>query len=113
MAAGGTMAARAERQGDLVADRRIYLNGDGQSVEGNDPNRATLLVGEGGILRREDAERLGMRQEEGRLVWGESAPAEEAAPAEPALAEGAVDVSATEPTPVVEPAPAFTSTRRR
>ena len=43
-----------------VADRRLYLDKDGKVVEADDPARATLLVGVGGIVPAADAERYGL-----------------------------------------------------
>lgn len=43
-----------------TADRRLYLDKDGKVVEADDPNRASLLVAEGGQLPLADAKRLGL-----------------------------------------------------
>jgi hypothetical protein len=46
---------------DFVADRRLYLDADGNVVEADDPNRARLLVGAGGTVPAADAERYGLK----------------------------------------------------
>jgi hypothetical protein len=43
-----------------TADRRLYLNKDGQVVEADDPTRQTLLVAQGGTIPLADAERYGL-----------------------------------------------------
>jgi hypothetical protein len=45
------------------SDRRLYLDANGQVVEADDPNRASLLVSEGGELPMEDARRYGLLNE--------------------------------------------------
>jgi hypothetical protein len=45
-----------------TADRRLYLDRDGNVVEADSPDRATLLVAEGGTLSTEDAARYGLNQ---------------------------------------------------
>lgn len=71
------------REGDLVADRRVYLDSDGKPVESSDPSRAFLLAGEGGVIPKEQAVSLGLRVEQGRLAWG--VPQSEEQAAEPPL----------------------------
>jgi hypothetical protein len=46
---------------DFVSDRRLYLDSEGNVVEADDPNRARLLVGEGGTVPAADAERYGLK----------------------------------------------------
>jgi hypothetical protein len=46
---------------DFVADRRLYLDSEGNVVEADDPNRARLLVGVGGTVPAADAERYGLK----------------------------------------------------
>ena len=59
------------RQGDLLADRPLYLTAtEDEVVEAKDPRRAFLLVAEGLTVPKEQAERLGLRLEQGRLAWG-------------------------------------------
>jgi len=43
-----------------IADRRIYLDAQGNAVEANDPAKATLLVPVGGTLPLERARALGL-----------------------------------------------------
>jgi hypothetical protein len=43
-----------------TADRRLYLNAEGKVVEADDPTRASLLVGQGGTLPLDQAQRLGL-----------------------------------------------------
>jgi hypothetical protein len=66
-----TVSNSAERQGDLIADRRLYLNAAGQPVEAGDASRTELLAAAGTPIRKERAEKLGLRMEQGRLAWGQ------------------------------------------
>lgn len=50
--------------GDYVANRRLYLNAEGQVVERGDPSATTLLVGEGGVVPAQRARELGLVSEE-------------------------------------------------
>jgi hypothetical protein len=59
-----------------TADKRLYLTADDKVVEEGDPNAATLLVGVGGQLSDEDAQRYG-------LVKAEKPATEEKAVTEP------------------------------
>ena len=43
-----------------TANRRLYLDKDGNAVEQDDPNRVELLVGIGGTLLMERARTLGL-----------------------------------------------------
>lgn len=43
-----------------TADRRLYLNAEGQAVEADDPTRIKLLVAAGGSIPMADAERYGL-----------------------------------------------------
>jgi hypothetical protein len=43
-----------------TADKRLYLDADGNVVDEGDPRAATLLVGEGGQLSDEDAKKYGL-----------------------------------------------------
>jgi len=43
-----------------IADRRIYLDSQGNAVEANNPAKATLLVPVGGTLPLERARALGL-----------------------------------------------------
>jgi hypothetical protein len=43
-----------------TSDRRLWITNDGKLVEEGDPRAALLLVGEGGQLSDEDAERYGL-----------------------------------------------------
>ncbi len=43
-----------------TSEKRLYLTAEGKVVEEGDPNAATLLVGIGGQLSDEDAERYGL-----------------------------------------------------
>ncbi len=43
-----------------TANRRLYLDKDGNAVEQDDPNRVELLVGIGGTLLIERAQALGL-----------------------------------------------------
>lgn len=51
-----------------TADRRLYLDRDGNVVEADDPNRATLLIGEGGALLLDDAVRYGLANPDGTAI---------------------------------------------
>lgn len=44
----------------FISKERLYLDADGNVVDENDPNRATLLVGKGGTLSAEQAEKYGL-----------------------------------------------------
>jgi hypothetical protein len=66
-----TVSNSAERQGDLIADRRLYLDAAGQPVEAGDASRTELLAAAGTPIRKERAEKLGLRMEQGRLAWGQ------------------------------------------
>lgn len=44
-----------------TADRRLYLDAEGNVVEADDPKRATLLVGKGGRLTKEQVEEHGIK----------------------------------------------------
>jgi len=74
--------------GPYIADRRLYLDKNGNVVEEGDPNKATLLVHQGGILSRDVAERYGLLNDGGKAKAG---PAEnkqrKQAPANKAKAE--------------------------
>jgi hypothetical protein len=70
------------REGDLIADRELYTDANGQIVEARDTSRAFLLIAPGQILRHEDAARYGVRLEGGKLAWGEVVAAVPEAPAE-------------------------------
>jgi hypothetical protein len=59
---------------EWVADRRLYLDKDGNVVEEGDPTRATLLVGEGGTLTLERAQSLGLVDENGEAVKAKAKP---------------------------------------
>lgn len=45
-----------------TSEKRLYLTADGKVVQEGDPAAATLLVGEGGQLSDEDAERYGLTE---------------------------------------------------
>lgn len=51
---------RGRTRGQWTADRRLYLDVEGNVVEADDPARVQLLVAEGGHLPVEEAERLGL-----------------------------------------------------
>jgi hypothetical protein len=55
---------RQEDMGSYVADRRLYLNAEGQVVEAKDPSAVRLLVAEGGTVPLEQARSLGLMNEE-------------------------------------------------
>lgn len=61
---GGTL-----REGDLTADRRLYVDREGKVVEANDPSRRFLLAAKGAVIPKEQVEALGLRMEGGRVVW--------------------------------------------
>lgn len=58
----------------LIADRRLYLTTKGEVVEARDPRRAELLAAAGMPIPAETAARLGLRMEDGRVVWGAAKP---------------------------------------
>lgn len=72
------------REGDLIADRRLYLNGAGVPVEAEDPERAFLLASAGSVIPKEQVEKLGLREEAGRIAWGGMVVGQELTPAEQA-----------------------------
>lgn len=91
-----TVSTSSERKGDLVADRRLYLDKDGMPVEAGDTARAELLVAAGLPIPQETVERLGLRMEQGRLAWGAPPPEEKpavAAQEAPQEPSGNVDAS--------------------
>jgi hypothetical protein len=57
-----------------TADRRLYLDQDGKVVEADDPNRASLLVAQGGSIPLADAERYGLVTVEPQQVKAVAAP---------------------------------------
>ena len=61
------------------SDRRLYLDAEGKVVEADDPNRATLLVSEGGTLPMEDARRYGLLNEAAEKAAPEAARGQETA----------------------------------
>lgn len=65
-----------------TSDRRLYLDGDGNVVEADDPRREKLLVGKGGQIPEADARRYGLI---GKAAQKAADEGEEAAqkPAEP------------------------------
>lgn len=65
-----TVSTGSLREGDLLADRRLYLDGAGLPVEADNAQRAELLAAAGTIIPKERAEKFGMRSVEGRVVWG-------------------------------------------
>jgi hypothetical protein len=69
---------------DFVSDKRVYADRDGNVVDAKDPNRARLVVAEGGSLSHEEALKYGLVKE------GEGAEAPE--PANDS--EGAIDPEA-------------------
>lgn len=59
------------REGDLVADRELCLNGAGEPCEVKDPKKRTLLAAKGTIIPREVAAAVGLRVGgDGRVAWG-------------------------------------------
>lgn len=44
----------------FIADRNIYLDKNGKVVEENDPNQAIQLIGKGGAISTEMAEKYGL-----------------------------------------------------
>lgn len=98
---GGVTIVRADgdpdqpKDGELVADRRLYVNAaKTRLIEESDPSAAFLLVGEGGRIGKGDVQRLGLELVDGRVV---QAPIEKAEPVAPALE--------LEQPPVVTPPP--------
>ncbi len=77
----------AKPQGTLTSDRRLYANADGKVVEEKDPKRATLIVGQGGALSPQDAQKYGLRSEGGRLTYEGDAGAHKDEPAEEVVPE--------------------------
>lgn len=59
--------------GNFVSDKRLYLNADRSKVVEEGPDAAYLLVGEGGMVSAEDAEKYGLRLKEPK----EASPVEE------------------------------------
>jgi hypothetical protein len=70
-----------------TADRRLYLDKGGNVVEADSPDRATLLVAEGGTLSTEDAARYGLHQDAKRV--GEPGPEDPAVAAD--MEDGSAD----------------------
>jgi hypothetical protein len=67
------------KAGDLVADRRLWVNAaKTRLVEDGDPDAAFLLAGEGGRVSEADALALGLSVVNGQVV---QLPLEKAAPA--------------------------------
>jgi hypothetical protein len=62
--ADGQADSQPEEQEQMVtmwaADRRLYLDKDGNVVEADDPRRVQLLVPAGGTISLEQAQRLGL-----------------------------------------------------
>lgn len=48
---------------NYTADRRLYLDKEGNLVEADDPKKNELLVAEGGTLSAEDAAKYGLTGE--------------------------------------------------
>lgn len=74
--------------GPYIADRRLYLDEDGNVVEEGDPRKRTLLVHEGGTLPYERAQALGLIEEKAQAAPAENkqraaAPENKAADAPP------------------------------
>lgn len=56
------------RPGDLVADRRLYINAAGTTlIEDGDSAAAFLLAAEGRVISKQDVERLGLEFVDGRV----------------------------------------------
>lgn len=55
---------RMANKNDYVADRRLYLDKDGNVVEAKDPKKTTLLVAQGNTLPEEVARKHGLIKEE-------------------------------------------------
>lgn len=57
------------KDGELVADRRLYVNAaKTRIIEEGDPSAAFLLAGEGGRIGKGDVQRLGLEFVNGRVV---------------------------------------------
>lgn len=52
-----TVRREGDNEGDLRADRRLWLAADGQMVEDGDERAASLLAGIGGLILARDAKR--------------------------------------------------------
>jgi hypothetical protein len=75
---------------EWTADRRLYLDKDGNVVEADDPARATLLVNAGAALPLDQARALGLVDADGAAVKAKKASANKArasAPENKAAAE--------------------------
>jgi hypothetical protein len=60
-AAGGPLLRRAPMP-NFVSDKRLYVNADrSKIVDETDPEATFLLVGEGGTVSDEDAEKYGLK----------------------------------------------------
>jgi hypothetical protein len=70
---------------DFVSDKRVYADRDGNVVDAKDPNRARLVVAEGGTLSHEEALKYGLVKE------GEEAESPESSDSS---SEGAIDPEA-------------------
>ena len=54
------MALTKVDSGKYTSDERLYLNAKGEVVKEGDPKATSLLVGEGGQISAEDAEKYGL-----------------------------------------------------
>ncbi len=64
--------------GSIQADRRLYLTRDQtEVVEEGDPRAKVLLASRGHQIPPVEQKRLGLRMEDGRIVWGGDTPVEE------------------------------------
>jgi hypothetical protein len=94
----------ARPQGTLTSDRRLYANAEGKVVEEKDPKRTTLIVGQGGAVNPQDAQKYGLRSEGGRLTYEGDKGAQKDEPAEEVVPEAQEVVPEAQP----EKAPAKT-----
>lgn len=56
-----------------VSTERLFINARGRVVKADDPTARTLLVGEGGYISAEDAQRYGLLDQPGPAVDVEEA----------------------------------------
>jgi hypothetical protein len=84
---------------EWTADRRLYLDKDGNVVEEGDPNRATLLVSAGAGLPLDRARALGLVDADGATIKAKKASANKARSAAPENKAAVVDDELNAATP--------------
>ncbi len=62
----------------FTADRRLYLNAEGEAVEADDPNRITLLAAKGTQFSMSHAQQLGLAGDDGAPLKPKKASAKKA-----------------------------------